>query len=677
MKTSTKILSCTTAAALLCAALPFAVFAENENGKVRIVVENNTFTKADGAKWEGTLIDEWVELKADSTAADLLINTLAAHGYTQTGAENGYITDINGLSASADAAGMGGWMTGYDDWYGNNGITSIVLTDGDELELSYSLNWGADIGYDWSGTDTSLKSLTADKGIISEEFVPTSTEYTFTLPEGSTDVQIIPVAENKNYRYKIYKNEYTPDSNNDYKRSSEIPVANGDTIYIGVGHASWHSYLPDGVTETVYKLNISIPGAESTEPSEEISDTPTEPSENEPSDIEKEDVSVDRIIEEVTANIKSNSLVASAGNEWEIFALARLNSLDEDIRDTYVENLKEYLADANFNKATDYAKFTIVITSIGFDAADFEGVNYVAGLSDYDFAVKQGINGAVYTLLALDTKGYEIPDAPEGAEQNTREKLIDFILSSQLTDGGWTFYGDVYEPDMTGIALQALAPYYDSDDNVKAAVDKALELLSAQQNDDGTYTSYGAPNSENSAQVVTALSALGIDSDKDSRFIKSNGSALDGLKKFYLNGEGAFTHTLDGEANTLSTDQAYYSLVAYKRFVNGETRLYDMTDIEGDESEIVEPIEDESSDNEESIPEESDNTENSDNSKAKPSETVEPSTPVNDNNALTSSQNDNAGTVATGDNGAGCFVIVMFISAAAILVLKRNKAKEN
>ena len=85
------------------------------------------------------------------------------------------------------------------------------------------------------------------------------------------------------------------------------------------------------------------------------------------------------------------------------------------------------------------------------------------------------------------------------------------------------------DSDMTGMALQSLAPYYSRDPAVQEAVDRAIARLSQMQNDDGGYSSWGTANSESIAQVVVALTALGIDPATDARFVKNGNSAIDAL----------------------------------------------------------------------------------------------------------------------------------------------------
>ena len=139
------------------------------------------------------------------------------------------------------------------------------------------------------------------------------------------------------------------------------------------------------------------------------------------------------------------------------------------------------------------------------------------------------------------------------------------------------------------MTIQALAPYYKTNAKVKTAVDKGLTWLSAHQQEDGGFASWGAVNSESCAQVIVALAALGIDPLTDSRFIKNGITALDALCGYYTQddtlGKG-FAHVkqssggyVGGAYNQMATEQAYYALNAYYRFANSQNRLYDMTDV--------------------------------------------------------------------------------------------------
>ena len=268
--------------------------------------------------------------------------------------------------------------------------------------------------------------------------------------------------------------------------------------------------------------------------------------------------------------------VGSTGGEWMVIGLARSG---RTVSAGYYDNVVEYVkanADANERlhraKVTDNARIILALTSIGKDVTNVGGHNLLKGLDNMAYVQKQGINGPIFTLIALDSHNY-----PTMGDV-TREKLIETILDAQLPGGGWNLSGENADTDMTAMAIQALAPYYKTNETVKAAVDKALEALSALQRNDGGFGSWGTVNSESCAQVIVALTALGIDPATDSRFVKNGSTVLGALAGFYVDG-GGFKHTADGERNGMATEQGYYALAAYYRFVNGQTSLYDMSDV--------------------------------------------------------------------------------------------------
>ena len=139
--------------------------------------------------------------------------------------------------------------------------------------------------------------------------------------------------------------------------------------------------------------------------------------------------------------------------------------------------------------------------------------------------------------------------------------------------------GENADPDMTAMAIQALAPYYENA-QVKAAVDAALTFLAGAQNDDATFSEIPGTDAsaESTAQVIVALTALGIDPTADSRFNKNDLTVLDALASFYVTG-GGFRHTAGGDRDGMATEQGYYALAAYYRLLAQKTSLYDMSDV--------------------------------------------------------------------------------------------------
>ena len=270
------------------------------------------------------------------------------------------------------------------------------------------------------------------------------------------------------------------------------------------------------------------------------------------------------------------------GSEWYILGLARSG---RKVFDDYYKAIEKYVSEnidengrLDEKRATDNAKLVLVLSALDKDVTDVGGHDLLKALSDMDYVTQQGLSGAIYALLAFDCRGYDIPSADKNVEQTSREGLVKYILDKQLKDGGWAYSGDKAEPDMTAMALQALAAYYKTDAKVKEAADKAVTCLSKLQNTTGGYDSYGSVNSESAAQVITALTALGIDPDNDARFVKNGASVLDSLCGFYVDG-GGFRHVSDGKLDPTATAQGYYALAAYYRFADSQTALYDMTDL--------------------------------------------------------------------------------------------------
>ena len=268
--------------------------------------------------------------------------------------------------------------------------------------------------------------------------------------------------------------------------------------------------------------------------------------------------------------------VGSIGGEWMVIDLARSG---RTVPDGYYEKVVEYVqkhADENERlhraKSTDNSRIILALTAIGKDVTNVGGHNLLRGLDSMDYIQTQGINGPIWALIALDSHNY-----PTSGDV-TREKLIQAILDAQLPGGGWNLSGNDADPDMTAMAIQSLAPYYKENEAVKAAVDKALDVLSELQLATGGFGSWGTENSESCAQVIVALTALGIDPAKDSRFIKNGLTILDALASYYVDG-GGFRHIASGDRDGMATEQGYYALAAYYRFINSQTRLYDMSDV--------------------------------------------------------------------------------------------------
>lgn len=248
---------------------------------------------------------------------------------------------------------------------------------------------------------------------------------------------------------------------------------------------------------------------------------------------------------------------AGTTSEWYIVGLLHYNkNIDFS---GYADALEEYLEKNEISSASSRMKYALVLYGCGRGESDF-----VRNAID-DSVGKQGIMSYVYGLH-LFSNGLR-------AESITSDEVIQKIISLQLEDGGWAVSGNKSDADVTAMTLQALAPYYNDMTDVRHAADNALRLLSELQLETGCYSSYGVQNPESAAQVVTALSALGIDPFSDARFIKGNNTLFDAIMAYQLE-DGSFEHTLGGGYNQNATVQVFYSMISAYRQENGLGSLY-------------------------------------------------------------------------------------------------------
>lgn len=275
---------------------------------------------------------------------------------------------------------------------------------------------------------------------------------------------------------------------------------------------------------------------------------------------------------------------AAIGGEWTVISLARAGaSAEKSYWEIYLTNLKKTLKECDGvlsdSKYTEYSRVILALTALGENPSDFDGYNLLAPLADFDGTVKQGINGAAYALIALDSGNYDIPET-DAQTPATREKYVEWILSKEREEGGFSLSAnaDSSEADLTAMILQSLVPYQEVE-NVKAAVERGIETLSSLMDEEGYYVSYGERSCESTAQAVIALSALGIDCNKDERFVKNERGMVDTLLTYY-DGEGGFAHTLGGDTDLMATEQALCALAAYERYTNNQNALYEMTDVQ-------------------------------------------------------------------------------------------------
>ena len=314
---------------------------------------------------------------------------------------------------------------------------------------------------------------------------------------------------------------------------------------------------------------------------------------DEPVDPGTEVPNFDKVYADTKKYIQDNvpaPVVASDRGEWAVLGLARAGvELSDAYIQAYYGKVVAYVQknmgadgvlvdpESHNPTVTDNERIILALTAIGKDPANVGGKNLLAALQNKDIMKVDkesdtNINGLVFGLLALNSGNY------------TQDSywLVQAILDQQNADGSWSASAETKpasDVDMTAMALQALAPYYNEggDTTVNAAVDKALQWLSAK------YKGTGYTSAESCAQVVVALSALQLNANSDSSFVKTVDGAptsvLGDLLRYYL-GEGqGFKHAASLKtADQKATEQALYAMAAYERYCQRTKALYDMTD---------------------------------------------------------------------------------------------------
>ncbi len=218
-------------------------------GAVRVIVENTTFSADDGAPWTGTLVDTEVALLDDMTMMTAILTALYENDHTWEGTggydPNGWeITYISSISkdgtatlAEFDGGSMSGWMGTLNDWFVNLGFeqwkAGSDLLDGDVIRLMYTQDMGADLGGGWENQNGYLSSLSVSAGTLAPAFDKETLDYTLTVEQDVTSVDITAAAENKSEKVTVTA------GGTEYRRGEGIAVADGTEITVACGEKTY------------------------------------------------------------------------------------------------------------------------------------------------------------------------------------------------------------------------------------------------------------------------------------------------------------------------------------------------------------------------------------------------------------------------------------------------------
>lgn len=267
-------------------------------------------------------------------------------------------------------------------------------------------------------------------------------------------------------------------------------------------------------------------------------------------------------------------------DEWNIFSILRSGAtIEQGKLDKYYESVVKQLNTSSKNmRVTDLARVALALEAMGKNPTDVGGFNVLEAIYNHKDMMTDSSNCPIFGLLALDGRNYEIPKDAKWS----RKDLVKQILKFQKASGGFglSLDNDTTGIDMTGMALQALAPYYDNSayPEVKPAVDKALKHFKDNITINAGFLDMGSENSCTTAQVLTAVSALNIDPTvKENGFVQNGNNMISNLHTYKKDAGFAWQATMQGQE--MATQQVTYALVAYQRMAEGQTRLYDFTDV--------------------------------------------------------------------------------------------------
>ena len=355
----------------------------------------------------------------------------------------------------------------------------------------------------------------------------------------------------QNTEVKIDGKSYTTDN---YGKISVASLASGSHTY--VLSFKKDSTIPDVIGTSG---SLTIDGVHSTN-FNYASAGSAKPEDRDNSGIK---VNVDQEIAFTSPYIKAN------GNSS--YAAMSMKALGLDMNKSF---LKEYKDDIEKYGTSDYANTDLETLILGIAAA---------GYSPYSFAncdlVKTLLNRDINTfqindlIFALNVYNYVKPTANY---KITKDIIIDKIISKKAVFKDKN-YNNIYgftlafdknnpsiDPDITAMAITALAPYY-SQTKVKTAIDSSINSLKLMENNSGYIIgSYGA-SSETQSAVIMALTAVGID-PRGEDFSKTKGDLITALLSF-KGTNGQYKHSLDGTNNFIATEQSLRALISYSNFI--------------------------------------------------------------------------------------------------------------
>lgn len=278
----------------------------------------------------------------------------------------------------------------------------------------------------------------------------------------------------------------------------------------------------------------------------------------------------DLVMHNIAAKYAASGVVQDGNSYWLAADMMAYEKTFPDSANKLTREQKQAMVDAavkmleTSTSPGDLAKSIIALTAMGYDATKITtdsgaALDGVAKLAESVSDEKNVGDFFIYTVPYVIIAFQQYSDAYQA-------QLDQWVAYTLVQKDSWmdTKWGT---DSMTPIML-ALAPYVETNPDVKDAMDKAVTAMAAYQNEKGS-----VGNGASTGLAIAAVSALGMD---PAAFVNatSGKSLVDGLLANALASEDGF----DSNAHSFGTEQGFRGLIALANYQEGKSyRLYDFS----------------------------------------------------------------------------------------------------
>lgn len=278
----------------------------------------------------------------------------------------------------------------------------------------------------------------------------------------------------------------------------------------------------------------------------------------------------DLVMHNIAAKYAASGVVQDGNSYWLAADMMAYEKTFPDSANKLTREQKQAMVDAavktleTSTSPGDLSKSIITLTAMGYDAAKLTtesgaALDGVAKLAESVSDEKNVGDFFIYTVPYVIIAFQQYSDAYQA-------QLNQWVAYTLAQKDSWmdTKWGT---DSMTPIML-ALAPYVETNPDVKDAMDKAVTAMAAYQNEKGS-----VGNGASTGLAIAAVSALGMD---PAAFVNatSGKSLVDGLLVNALASEDGF----DSNTHSFGTEQGFRGLIALANYQEGKSyRLYDFS----------------------------------------------------------------------------------------------------